>query len=264
MRATTKTTVALTVLVTASSLFTGCATMALGRPPGDVELQNDGSDDAQSDLVRKYEVVYDRGMLRRPGADPAQVGAEVHVNNVTDVATPAWSDDAYNYLSSSEDAAEVMEHPSIGFDQFAHSGTGEIVILGVGAGSGIVAGAITWFIPTRIADGISVAEQADLSYGVVGGFSAGLGLGLIVAAAYTYIVPAVSSPFATPLYRKAARAFNDDLEQRILEAAPSGDPPEVPEAAPTTTETTPPTTTETTPAPVETPPAPTPATTTTP
>ena len=248
----------LVVLATlATGLETGCAINALGRGPGEMDLQNDGSDDAQSDLVRKYEVVYDRGFIRRPGADPAAVAAEIHVGAVDDVSAPAWSDDAFNYLSSSDAAAAIMESPSVGFDQFAHSGTGETVIIGTGIGAGIVGGAITWFIPTTVADGINASEQAELFYAVGGGFGAGFTLGVIVAAAYTYIVPAVSTPFATPLYRKAARAFNDDLEDSIVDAAPHGDPPAAPEPsepAPATTEPAPSTDT---PTPVPTPTTPT-------
>ncbi len=241
----------------------GCAFNALGRGPGEMDLENDGSDDAQSELVRKYEVVYDRGVFRRPGADPAAVAAEIHVSHVDDVSAPAWSDDAFNYLSSSDDAAEIMEDPSVGFDQFAHSGTGETVIIGTGIGAGIVGGAITWFIPTTVADGINENEQAELFYAVTGGFSAGITLGVIVAAAYTYIVPAVSTPFATPLYRKAARVFNDDVEDSIVEAAPHGDPPTAPgpdDAQPSPPEPEATSNSTETPKPVETPTTTTPAT----
>lgn len=236
-----------------AALASGCAFTALGRGPTDMDLENDGSDDAQSDLVRKYEVVYDRGVFRRPGADPAAVAAEIHVSHVDDVSAPAWSDDAFNYLSTSDAAAEIMEDPSVGFDQFAHSGTGETVIIGTGIGAGIVGGAITWFIPTTVADGINETEQAELFYAVTGGFSAGITLGVIVAAAYTYIVPAVSTPFATPLYRKAARAFSEDLEDTIIDSAPHGDPPSLPEPD---AESAAPTPTPDAPKPVETPPTP--------
>lgn len=243
------------LLLLAAVATSGCAISALGRGPGEIDLQNNGSDDAQNELLRKYEVVYDRGTLRRPGADPVEVGKEINVDNLADVSARAWSDDAFNYLSTSDAAGEVLEDPSIGFDQFAHSGTGEIVIIGTGIGAGIVAGGITWFIPTTVADGISADEQIQLSYAVTGGFSAGAALGFLVAAAYTYIVPAVSTPFATPLYRKAARAFNEDLEDRIVEGGPSGDPPSLP--TPTTetpTETPPPAATSPdAPKPVETP-----------
>lgn len=207
----------------------GCAFNALGRGPSDLELQNDGSDAAQSELMRQYEVVYDRGIIRRPGADPAAVAADIHVAAVDDVSSPAWSDDAFNYLSTSDAAAEVMEHPAVGFDQFAHSGTGETVIIGTGIGVGIVAGAISWFVPTTVADGISDKEQSELYFATSGGFFAGITLGIIVAAAWTYIMPAMSTPFATPLYRKAARTFNDELEERVVEAGPEGDAPVLPE-----------------------------------
>ena len=183
---------AIALLLLVGSSLSGCAFSALGRGPADLELQNDGSDHAQADLVRAYEVVYDRGIIRRPGADPALVGADIHVDNLTDVASPAWSDDAFNYLSTSDDAAIVMEHPAIAFDQFAHSGTGEVVIMGTSMGVGLVAGAITWFVPTTVADGIDDKETSELYLATSGGFFAGVTLGVILAAAYTYIVPAVS------------------------------------------------------------------------
>ena len=203
----------------------GCAVSSLGRGPADLELQNDGSDEAQAALVRQYEVVYDRGIIRRPGADPAAVAADIHLPRVDDVSSPAWSDDAYNYLSTSDDAAVVLEHPAVGFDQFAHSGTGEVVILGSGMGIGMVAGALSWFVPTTVADGIDEREQNELYLAVSGGFFAGITLGVIVSAAWTYIVPAISQPFATPMYRKATRAFNDELEERVVEQSPHGDAP---------------------------------------
>ncbi len=213
------------------SFFGGCAFSALGRGPADVELQNDGSDAAQAELMQAYGVVYERGLIRRPGADPAAVAADIHVSRVDDVSSPAWSDDAFNYLSTSDDAAAVLEHPAVGFDQFAHSGTGEVVIIGSGMSIGLVAGAISWFVPTTVADGIDADEQSQLYLATSGGFLAGISLGVIVAAAYTYLVPAVSVPFATPLYRKAARAFNDELEERVVDAGPQGDAPELPDAS---------------------------------
>jgi|GEM_PF-1615706 len=210
---------ALTLIV--GALGPACASTSLGRPPDDLTLKNDGTEDAQARLFRGYEVVYERGAFRRPGADPAQVGAEVHVAKLTDVAASAWSDDAYNYLSGSDEAAKVMEHPAVSFDEFAHSGSGELVLLGVGVGAGVIGGAISWFVPTTVRDGISPEETTQLTLNVGAGFGAGLALGVIVASAYTYIVPAVATPLAAPHYRAAARAFNDELEDRIVEGGPA-------------------------------------------
>lgn len=209
-----------------STLFGGCAiNNALGLAPSDLDLQNDGSDVAQSKLVQQSEVVYERGSIRRPGADPLLIAAELHVASIDDVSAAAWSDDAYNYLSNSDEAAAVLEHPAVGFDQFAHSSTGEAVLLGSGLGLGMVGGAIAWFVPTKVTDGINRKEQGELQLAVGGGIFAGVVLGIISSAAYTYIVPAMSTPFATPIYRKAARAFNEELEQRVVAAGPQGDAP---------------------------------------
>jgi hypothetical protein len=202
----------------------GCVTTGLGQGPTDQDLANDGSVEQQLELFRAYEVTYDTGTFRRPGADPAAVSEEIH-KHVDSVSAVAWSDDAFNYLSSSSRAAEVMEDPAVAFDAFAHSGMGETVLVGTGFGGGLAAGAIAWFINTTVRDGVSDVEMSDLWTTSSTGFFLGGFLGIIVAGAYTYIVPNVSTPFAVPLYRKAARAFNEDLEDRVLDAAPAGDPP---------------------------------------
>ena len=221
------------LLCTAAALLSssvGCVTTTLGQGPADQDLQNDGSVEAQLELFRDYEVVYDQRTFRRPGADPAVVAQEVHAP-VDRVQATAWSDDAFNYLSSSTSAAEVLEDPAVAFDGFAHSGMGETVLIGVGIGGGLMAGSIAWFSATTVRDGVSDVEANDLATSAFAGLGVGGFLGLIVAGAYTYIVPSVSTPFAVPLYRKAARAFNEDLEDRVLAAAPAGDaPPEADDA----------------------------------
>ena len=213
----------LALVVVAGALGSGCAYNTLGRGPDDLDLKNDGTDEAQAALYRNYEVVYERGTLRRPGADPAAVAADIHVDAVDDVSSPAWSDAAYNYLSVSDDAATILEHPAVAFDEFAHSGNGELVILGLGAGTGLIGGAISWFVPTTVRDGVSAAETNQLALDASAGLFAGMGLGLVVAAAYTYIVPAVTTPMAATQYRAAVRAFNDELDERLAAAAPAGD-----------------------------------------
>ena len=210
------------LVVAIAALGPGCALNTLGRGPDDLDLKNDGSDEAQPALYRNYEVVYERGILRRPGADPDAVAADIHVDAVDDVSSPAWSDAAYNYLSASDDAAAVLEHPAVAFDEFAHSGNGELVILGLGAGTGLIGGAISWFVPTTVRDGVSAAETNQLALDASAGLFAGMGLGLVVAAAYTYIVPAVTTPMAATQYRAAVRAFNDELDERIAAAGPDG------------------------------------------
>jgi hypothetical protein len=202
----------------------GCVTTGLGQGPTDQDLENDGSVEQQLEMFRTYEVTYDTGTFRRPGADPAAVSEVIH-KKVDSVAAVAWSDDAFNYLSSSPRAAEVMEDPAVAFDAFAHSGMGETVLVGTGFGGGLAAGAIAWFINTTVRDGVNDVEMTDLWTTSSTGFFLGGFLGIIVAGAYTYIVPNVSTPFAVPLYRKAARAFNEDLEDRVLAGAPAGDPP---------------------------------------
>lgn len=222
---------AVAVVVSSSSL-TGCVTTAMGRSPTDHDLRNDGSPEAQDGLFRTYEVVYDEHVFRRPGVAPEVVAQELHLEAVDDVAAVAWSDDAFNYLSSSPDAADLMEHPAVSFDAFAHSGQGQTAIVGVGIGAGVIAGGVSWFARTTLRDGMSTNETNDLWITTAGGLVVGTVLGALVASAYSYIVPAVSSPLATPLYRQAARAFNEDLEDRLLEASPTGDaPPEAEDGA---------------------------------
>ena len=208
----------------------GCVTTTLGQAPTDQDLHNDGSVDEQLDLFRAYEVVYDQGSFHRPGADPEVVAKEVHLSSVDSVQATAWSDDSFNYLSSSPGAADVLEDPAVAFDGFAHSGMGETVLIGVGLGGGLMAGSIAWFSATTVRDGINDAEANDLYTSATVGLSLGGFLGVLVAGTYAYIVPAVSKPFAVPLYRKAARAFNEDLEDRVLQGGPAGDAPPDPEA----------------------------------
>ena len=207
-------------LVGGLASLAGCTTMSagLGQGPTMQDLENDGASEQQLALYRRYEVVYDSGTFRRPGPTGSS-------NQVA-----AWSDEAFNYLSSSDRAGELMESPAIAFDTFAHSGKGETVLLGTGLTGGLATGAIAWFIQTTVRDGVSEAEFSDLWTTAGTGLLLGGFLGVIVAGAYTYIVPNVSAPFAVPVYRQAARAFNEDLEEGIVEASPAGDaPPEAPE-----------------------------------
>jgi hypothetical protein len=210
-------------VVIGSQFLSGCAVLSLGRRPDEFDLKNDGSEEAQTALFRRYEVVYERGVVRRPGADPVAVAAEVHRPVIDDVASPAWSDDAYNYLATSEEAAELLSDPAVAFDGFAHSGNGELVILGLGTTVGALGGALSWFIPTTLRDGVTPDEFNGFLLNTGAGFAAGVGLGVVVAAAYTYTVPAMSTPLAAVHYRAAVRAFNDELEQRIVEASPGND-----------------------------------------
>ncbi len=202
-------------LVGGLASLAGCTTMSagLGQGPTMQDLENDGASEQQLALYRRYEVVYDSGTFRRPGPTG------------TSNQAAAWSDEAFNYLSSSERAGALMESPAIAFDTFAHSGKGETVLLGTGLTGGLATGAIAWFIQTTVRDGVNDAEFSDLWTTAGTGLLLGGFLGVIVAGAYTYIVPNVSAPFAVPVYRQAARAFNEDLEEGILEASPAGDAP---------------------------------------
>ncbi len=213
------------VLVTAVAVTQGCVTTVLGQGPTDRDLRNDGSPEAQDGLYRHYEVVYDQQVFRRPGVAPDVVAQELGLQHVDDVSAFAFSDDAFNYLSASQRATELMEHPAVGFDAFAKSGQGQLIILGTGIGVGGVAGGVAWFARTTLRDGLTDGEANDLWLSAGGGFVVGAVLGAIVSAAYTYIVPVLSTPLATPLYRQAARAFNEDLDERLRAAAPAGDAP---------------------------------------
>ncbi len=209
----------------------GCVTTALGIGATDHDLRNDGSPEAQDGLYRAYEVVYENQVFRRPGVPAQVVAAELNLEHVDDVAAWAFSDDAYNYLSSSTRAAAFMDHPAVAFDAFAHSGQGQAVLMGTGVGAGAVAGSVAWFIRTTVRDGVTADEASDLWLTAGGGFLVGGALGVIVAAAYTYIVPSLSAPLATPQYRQAARAFNEELDERLQDAAPAGDAPPDPDSA---------------------------------
>ena len=78
------------LLCTAAALLSssvGCVTTTLGQGPADQDLQNDGSVEAQLELFRDYEVVYDQRTFRRPGADPAIVAEFLKLHPTASVST---------------------------------------------------------------------------------------------------------------------------------------------------------------------------------
>jgi protein-disulfide isomerase len=212
----------ITGLVVMGGLFTSLMSVGcihtLGRPPSDVDLYSDGSEAGQEQAYRRYEVVLDRGMVRRPGISAEGLRATDGIE-VDYVDAPAWSDDAYNYLSSSDEAAAALENPAVAFDQFNNNGLAPALLLGVGAAVGVVGGAVTWFIPTGVSDGLTQDEVSSLALLSAGGMVSGVVLGAVVGTAYGLLGPALSGPLATPSYRAATRAFNDDLDVRVDEGS---------------------------------------------
>jgi hypothetical protein len=206
------------MVAVAMTMMVGCV-HTLGRPPTEADLQNDGTLEAQDELYKRYSVTLERGLIKRPGASPELVQNIDKLVDIDFVDAPAWSDDAYNYLSTTEDGAEALETPAVAFDQFNNNGVAPALLLGVGAAVGLVGGVTTWFIPTTLRDGINNTEIASLTLLGAGGMGAGIVLGALLAGTYGLLGPALSGPLATPAYRVAVRAFNDDLEARIAAGA---------------------------------------------
>jgi hypothetical protein len=205
-----------------------CRTASLGRAPLDADLTNDGSTEAQAVLLRRYRVAYDAGVIVRPDANLADVSAEAG-EEIDEASAAAHTDEAHNYLGTSDAAEQALETAAVGFDRFAQS-EGYLVAGGVPVVVGLAVGAVTGFVAAQDAadanEGFAVVSSAM-------GSGALIGTTLIVPAwlLYSYTVPLLSSRVAAPDYRRAVRLFDADLEARVKAAAtaPGPDAPEAPD-----------------------------------
>ena len=195
----------------------GCVTASLGRAPSDGALANDGSPAAMDKLQKRYALGYSNGFLTRPAASLEDVSKEVELT-VDEASAPAWSDEAADYLGTSELATDATETSAVGFDRFAHSGT-PVLILQAG---GVLVGA-TVGIVNEVATSPSNEGGIDAVNGVANAAFNGMFTGLILALPlviiYQWTVPSLSASLAKPDYRKGVRAYNKELELRIRKQA---------------------------------------------
>ena len=230
-------------LLIALTLATGCGTLSIGRAPTELDLANDGSKEQQQRIEKKYALAYDHGMIVRPGATTEDVAAEIN-EPVEATRTPAFSENAADYLSTSAPADEATDTVVVGFDRFAHSSVPTIVIE-IG---GILIGSAAAVTATIAQTGASFtpANVGLVSENALSGAFTGFVVALPIEIIYGFTVPVLSSSLASPDYRKGVRAFNKDLAARIQGSGKKAAAP-----APTTPTTPPPEE----PKPVEPPPA---------
>lgn len=196
-------------LAATHALALGCAT--LGAPPLDEDLVTDGSPEAKGELLRAYRVVYEDGSFRRPGdGDPGNTPS-----------SQAFTDESYNYLSSSAPARDVLDGAlTVRLDRATRTGVLP-AILSLGVPVMIVGGAAGFAYLGLVANAtdprnVLVDNQvATTTAWAAGGAVVGCAGGLLLLA-LTSSVLATTSPFiASGAYRDAANAFNDDLAARI-------------------------------------------------
>ncbi len=215
----------LAILVLLIVPLAACGTLSIGRGPSDLDLANDGSAEAQAALQRKYELSLQEGMFKRPGADPVEVGAEIG-ERVAQVATPAYSENAEEYLATSAPAAEIVESGLVAFDRFTHATTTVSMVWAGTVGIAAAAGAASALAAS--ADGFTPSDATAMVNGALAGAFAGTMLAFPVGVVYALTVEPLSSALAAGDYRKATRAFNSDLTARIKAAAKA--PPVAPPA----------------------------------
>jgi hypothetical protein len=193
------------------SLSLGCAT--LGSPPLDEDLITDGSPEAKAALLREYRVAYEDGSIRRPGA--SEPGSSP--------SSQAFTDEAYNYLSTSAPARESIDGSLfVRLDRATRTGVLPAllvlsipVVVGAGAAGGAVYGYQSMQNPIASpSQQQSIAMGNAFLFGSLGGVAA-LG-GATACWALTSGVLYILAPFlASGAYRDATSAFNDDLKVRI-------------------------------------------------
>lgn len=205
----------------------GCGTLSIGRGPTELDLVNDGSTEKQGALQRKYELALKDGLFRRPGVDPIEVGVEIG-ETVAQVATPAYSENAEAYLATSLPAEEAADTGFVAFDRFTHAPTTLGMIYAGTVGIAAAAGAASALAGT--ADGFTGDDANAMVNGAISGAFAGLMLAVPVGFVFQLTAVPLSSGLAAGDYRKATRAFNKDLTERIKAAATST--PAVAPAAP--------------------------------
>ncbi len=190
----------------------GCGTLSIGRGPSEIDLANDGSVEEQARLQRKFELSLQDGMFRRPGVDATEVSAEIG-ERVAQVATPAYSENAEEYLATSAPAAEIADSGLVAFDRFTHATTTVSLVWAGTVGISAAAGAASALAAT--ADGFTPSDASAMLNGALAGALAGTMLALPVGVLYALTVEPLSSALAAGDYRKATRTFNADLTTRI-------------------------------------------------
>jgi hypothetical protein len=209
------------ILLTATTLvlLTGCGTWSIGRGPADIDLVNDGSTEQQKKLRDSYELKYERGMIERPGGDKDEIAKEIG-ESVAETKTPAYSENAADYLGSSDIASDATDTAVVGFDRFAHS---NVPSLGITGGCVLVGAAIGIASTVPNTTGFDAGTFSVISEGAFGGAVGGLFLAVPIEFIYSLSVPLLSSALASADYKKGVRAFNKDLELRILKAGKKPD-----------------------------------------
>jgi len=210
--------------VTAASVVlaiaaTGCAHYGIGTPPLETDLVNDGTPQAQRAMVDEYRIESKNGWINRPGGDPKKY-------NVDELKAKVASDEATEYLESSERAAKKAQTAAIGFDRTVNSSTFQNAIVLTIVIAGAIGGAVV-AIPAVV----SAATGPDRtnwdmmnSFGNVGWSMFGGGVGGCLASIpfsllnFWLIVP-LADAMAAADYKKAATAFNKDLEEKVRAAA---------------------------------------------
>lgn len=218
-----------TVLAPVLSLAIGCGTTSIGRGPTDFDLENDGTPAAQQSLHKKYALAYEPFSFKRPGASADIVEAEIQ-ERVASVSTPAWSDEAADYIATSAPADEELESTTVSFDRFAH-GPVPTTMLFVGS---VLVGAGLGMAAQVNVGAVNGGTVADISWGALNGAVGGILFSIPLMLVYQLTVPLLSASLASADYKRSVRAFNADLEARIRRGAPKTPPaPPPPAAAPT-------------------------------
>jgi len=216
----------------AALLGSACATTGLGSPPLDQDLVNDGSPEAQAQLLRHYRVVYEEGEIARPEADAEALGLD-------QVRAEATTDEAHNYLEGSRSAGRALETIPVSLARFTSSSTMYYgLALGFAlAGAGV---ALAIGLPPMISDSMNGgASPSGLSWlGLSWDVAAGAFTGWVVSWPFMLLNSILVVPFfsglAAPDYKESVRNFNQDLERKVKKGfQPPGEaqPPETPAPA---------------------------------
>jgi hypothetical protein len=209
----------------------GCGTLSIGRGPTDLDLRNDGSAEAQQALQKKYALAYRPFSIERPGASTDEVAAEIQ-ERVAEVRTAAWSDEAADYLATSVAAEELIDTTPVSFDRFAH---GPVPTTMLFVGSVLVGSGLGMASAVNVGS-VNGGTVADVSWGALNGAVGGMFFAVPLMIVYQLTIPLLSASLASSDYKRAVRAFNKDLEVRIVNSAEAHKPaPEVTAPAPLST-----------------------------
>lgn len=204
----------------------GCGTLSIGRGPTDLDLRNDGSPEAQQALQKKYALAYRPFSIERPGASTDEVAAEIE-ERVAEVRTPAWSDEAADYLATSAAAEELIDTTPVSFDRFAH---GPVPTTMLFVGSVLVGSGLGMASAVNVGS-VNAGTAVDVSWGALNGAVGGMFFAVPLMLVYQLTVPLLSASLASSDYKRAVRTFNKDLEARIVKSADAPKPADAPAAA---------------------------------